>query len=76
MNRAALITPNVVIAVIVVFVLVVEELWPEFRYIKSYLKLRDTVMFIIAFTPPIIAWITNTVKVICSMIKVHKYLKF
>ena len=75
MSRAALITPNVVIAVTVVFVLVVEELWPEFRYIKSYLKLTDTVMFIIAFTPPIIAWITNTVKVICSMIKVHKYLK-
>ena len=75
MSRAALITPNVVIAVTVVFVLVVEELWPEFRHIKSYLKLTDTVMFIIAFTPPIIAWISNTVTVISSMIKVHKYLK-
>ena len=75
MSRAALITPNVVIAVTVVFVLVVEELWPEFRHIKSYLKLMDTVMFIIAFTPPIIAWISNTVTVISSMIKVHKYLK-
>lgn len=75
MSRAALITPNVVIAVTIVFVLVVEELWPEFRHIKSYLKLTDTVMFIIAFTPPIIAWISNTVTVISSMIKVHKYLK-
>ena len=75
MNQTALITPNAVIALTIVFVLVVEELWPEYRHIKSYLKLTDTVMFIIAFTPPIIAWITNTVTVICSMIKVHKYLK-
>ena len=75
MSRAALITPNVVIAVTIVFVLVVEELWPEFRHIKSYLKLTDIVIFIIAFTPPIIAWISNTVTVISSMIKVHKYLK-
>ena len=75
MNQAALITPTVVIALTIVFVLVVEELWPEFRHIKSYLKLTDTVMFIIAFTPPIIAWFTNTILVIRSMIKTHQYLK-
>ena len=75
MNKAALITPNAVIVVAIVAMLIVDMIWSEFRYIKSYLKLTDTVMFIIAFTPPIITWITNTITVIFSMIKVHKYLK-
>lgn len=69
MNRAALISPNVVIVAAIVAVLVVDELWPEFRHIKSYLKLTDIAMYIFAFTPPIIAWITNTILVIRSMIK-------
>ena len=75
MNKAALITPNAVIVVAIVAMLIVDMIWSEFRHIKSYLKLADTLMCVIAFTPPIIAWITNTITIICSMIKVHKYLK-
>lgn len=75
LNQAALITPNVVI-VMALFVIFLSDLFfPELRYTKQQRSLLSNLTYIFAFTPPIIAWLTNTVLVIRSMIKVHKYLK-
>ena len=74
LNQAALITPNVVI-VLAIFVILSELFFPELRYTKQQRSLMSNLTYIFTFTPPIIAWLTNTVLVIRSMIKVHKYLK-
>ena len=74
LNQAALITPNVVI-VLAIFVFLSELFFPELRYTKQQQSLMSNLTYIFAFTPPIIAWFTNTFLVIRSMIKVHKYLK-
>lgn len=75
LNQAALITPNVVI-VMALFVIFFSDLFfPELRYTKQQRSLMSNLTYIFAFTPPIIAWLTNTILVIRSMIKVHKYLK-
>lgn len=74
LNQAALITPNVVI-VLVIFVILSELFIPELKYTKQQRLLTDNLTYIFAFTPPMIAWLTNTILVIRSMIKVHKYLK-
>lgn len=74
MNQAALITPNVVI-VLAIFVILSELFFPELRNTKQQRLLTDNLTYIFAFTPPIIAWLTNTFLVIRSMIKTHQYLK-
>ena len=74
LNQAALITPNVVI-VLAIFVILSELFFPELRYTKQQRSLMDNLTYIFAFTPPIIAWFTNTFLVIRSMIKTHQYLK-
>ena len=74
LNQAALITPNVVI-VLTIFVILSELFFPELRYTKQQQSLMSNLTYIFAFTPPMIAWLTNTILVIRSMIKVHKYLK-
>ena len=74
LNQAALITPTVVI-VLAIFVILSELFFPELRYTKQQRSLMSNLTYIFTFTPPIIAWLTNTVLVIRSMIKVHKYLK-
>ena len=74
LNQAALITPNVVI-VLAIFVILSELFFPELRYTKQQRSLMSNLTYIFAFTPPMIAWLTNTILVIRSMIKVHKYLK-
>ena len=74
LNQAALITPNVVI-VLVIFVILSELYFPELKNTTQQRLLTDTLTCIIAFTPPIIAWLTNTILVIRSMIKTHQYLK-
>lgn len=75
LNQAALITPNVVI-VMALFVIFLSDLFfPELRHTKKQLSLMSNLTYIFAFTLPIIAWLTNTVLIIRSMIKVHKYLK-
>lgn len=74
LNQAALITPNVVI-VLVIFVILSELYFPELKNTMQQRLLTDTLTCIFAFTPPMIAWLTNTALIICSMIKVHKYLK-
>lgn len=71
LNQAALITPNVVI-VMALFVIFLSDLFfPELRYTKQQRSLLSNLTYIFAFTPPIIAWLTNTILVIRSMIKVH-----
>ena len=70
LNQAALITPNVVI-VLAIFVILSELFFPELRYTKQQRSLMSNLTYIFAFTPPIIAWFTNTILVIRSMIKVH-----
>lgn len=71
LNQAALITPNVVI-VMALFVIFFSDLFfPELRYTKQQRSLMSNLTYIFAFTPPIIAWFTNTILVIRSMIKVH-----
>ena len=74
LNQAALITPNVVI-VLAIFVILSELFFPELRHTKKQLSLMSNLTYIFAFTPPIIAWFTNTILVIRSMIKTHQYLK-
>ena len=75
LNQAALITPNIVI-VMALFVIFFSDLFfPELRYTKQQRSLMSNLTYIFAFTPPMIAWLTNTILVIRSMIKVHKYLK-
>ena len=74
LNQAALITPNVVI-VLAIFVILSDLFFPELRYTKQQRSLMSNLTYIFAFTTPIIAWLTNTVLIIHSMIKVHKYLK-
>ena len=74
LNQAALITPNVVI-VLAIFVILSELFFPELRYTKQQRSLMSNLTYIFAFTPPIIAWFTNTILVIRSMIKTHQYLK-
>ncbi len=74
LNQAALITPNVVI-VLAIFVILSELFFPEIRYAKKQRELMSNLMLVIAFTPPIIAWLTNTTLVIRSMIKTHQHLK-
>ena len=68
LNQAALITPNVVI-VLAIFVIISELFFPELRYTKKQLSLMNNLTYIFAFTPPMIAWLTNTILVIRSMIK-------
>ena len=68
LNQAALITPNVVI-VLAIFVILSELFFPELRYTKQQRSLMSNLTYIFAFTPPIIAWLTNTILVIRSMIK-------
>ena len=68
LNQAALITPNVVI-VLAIFVILSELFFPELRHTKKQLSLMSNLTYIFAFTPPMIAWLTNTILVIRSMIK-------
>ena len=68
LNQAALITPNVVI-VLAIFVILSELFFPELRYTKQQRSLMSNLTYIFAFTPPIIAWLTNTILIIRSMIK-------
>ena len=71
LNQAALITPNVVI-VMALFVIFLSDLFfPELRYTKQQRSLMSNLTYIFAFTPPIIAWFTNTFLVIRLMIKIH-----
>ncbi len=75
LNQAALITPNVVI-VMALFVIFLSDLFfPELRYTKQQRSLISNLTYIFAFTPPMIAWLTNTILVIRSMVKIHQYLK-
>lgn len=74
LNQAALITPNVVI-VLAIFVILSDLFFPELRYTKQQRSLMSNLTYIFAFTPPIIAWFTNTILVIRSMVKTHQYLK-
>ena len=74
LNQAALITPNVVI-VLAIFVILSDLFFPELRYTKQQRTLMSNLTYIFAFTPPMIAWFTNTILVIRSMIKTHQYLK-
>ena len=69
LNQAALITPNVVI-VMALFVIFLSDLFfPELRYTKQQRSLMSNLTYIFAFTPPMIAWLTNTILVIRSMVK-------
>ena len=68
LNQAALITPNVVI-VLAIFVILSELFFPELRYTKQQRSLMSNLTYIFAFTPPMIAWLTNTILVIRSMVK-------
>ena len=69
LNQAALITPNVVI-VMALFVIFLSDLFfPELRYTKQQRSLMSNLTYIFAFTPPMIAWVTNTFLVIRSMVK-------
>lgn len=71
LNQAALITPNVVIVMALFVIFLSDLLFPELRYTKQQRSLMSNLTYIFAFTPPIIAWLTNTILVIRSMIKVH-----
>jgi hypothetical protein len=75
LNQAALITPNVVI-VLVIFVILSDLYFPELRNTTQQRLLTDNLTYIFAFTPPMIAWLTNTILVIRSMIKTHQCLKY
>ena len=75
MNQTALITPNAVIVIVIVAMWFGDLLCPDLRYTKAQRELMSVLLYIFAFTPPVVAWITNTVTVICSMIKVHRYQK-
>lgn len=75
MNQTALITPNAVIVIVIVAMWFGDLICPDLRYTKAQRELMSVLLYIFAFTPPVVAWITNTVTVICSMIKVHRYQK-
>ena len=75
LNQAALITPNVVIVMALFVILLSDLFFPELRYTKQQRSLMSNLAYIFAFTPPIIAWFTNTSLVIRSMIKTHQHLK-
>ena len=75
MNQTALITPNAVIVMVIVAMWFGDLICPDLKYTKAQRELMSVLLYIFAFTPPIIAWVTNTITVISSMIKVHKYLK-
>ena len=75
MNQTALITPNAVIVIVIVAMWFGDLICPDLRHTKAQRELMSVLLYIFAFTPPIIAWVTNTITVISSMIKVHKYLK-
>ena len=76
LNQAALITPNVVIVMALFVILLSDLFFPELRHTKKQLSLMSNLAYIFAFTPPIIAWFTNTSLVIRSMIKTHQCLKY
>ena len=69
LNQAALITPNVVIVLAIFVILLSDLFFPELRYTKQQRSLMSNLTYIFAFTPPMIAWLTNTILVIRSMIK-------
>ena len=75
MNQTALITPNAVIVMVIVAMWFADLICPDLRYTKAKQELMSVLLYIFAFTPPIIVWVTNTITVISSMIKVHKYQK-
>ena len=69
LNQAALITPNVVIVMALFVILLSDLFFPELRYTKQQRSLMSNLTYIFAFTPPMIAWLTNTFLVIRSMVK-------
>ena len=69
LNQAALITPNVVIVMALFVILLSDLFFPELRYTKQQRSLMSNLTYIFAFTPPMIAWVTNTFLVIRSMVK-------
>lgn len=69
LNQAALITPNVVIVMAVFVILLCDLFFPELRHTKKQLSLMSNLTYIFAFTLPMIAWLTNTILVIRSMVK-------
>ena len=69
LNQAALITPNVVIVMALFVILLSDLFFPELRYTKQQRSLMSNLTYIFAFTPPMIAWLTNTLLVIRSMVK-------
>ena len=75
LNQTALITPNVVIVIALFVILLSDLFFPELRHTKKQLSLMSNLTYIFAFTPPIIAWLTNTTLVIRSMIQIHRYLR-
>lgn len=75
LNQAALVTPNVVIVIALFVILLSDLFFPELRHTKKQLSLMSNLTYIFAFTPPIIAWLINTILVIRSMIKTYQYLK-
>ena len=75
LNQAALVTPNVVIVMALFVIFLSDLVFPELRHTKQQRSLMSNLTYIFAFTPPIIAWFTNTSLVIRSMVKTHQYLK-
>ena len=69
LNQAALITPNVVIVMALFVILLSDLFFPELRHTKQQRSLISNLTYIFAFTPPMIAWLTNTILVIRSMVK-------
>jgi len=74
LNQAALIVPNAVIVALIV-VMFVDSIFFDIRYPRFQRELMSILIYISAFATPIIAWLTNTVLIVRSIIKVHKYLK-
>lgn len=74
LNQVALITPNAIIVMVILVATIIYLISPEYKYRLTHNQ-YEALLYIFAFTPPIIAWITNTAIVIRSMIKTHQYLK-
>ena len=70
LNQAALIVPNAVIVALIA-VMFVDSIFFDIRYPRIQRELMTILIYVSALTVPTIAWLTNTVLVIRSMIKVH-----
>lgn len=75
LSQTALIAPNLILVVMKLAMCLFVTVDSPYRHELTNNEVIAAIFYILAFMPPIIAWFTNTILVIRSMIKTHQHLK-